>query len=200
MDEDAEERGQRSDEEHDFPHVTGVDFAFGAEFAEVHADEACGDVANGREGLKGSERTGSGAFGEAVRDERDGETEYAADAESGDEAVDGKVHPAFGERGETGADGVKEDGEGEGAGASDAVTDGAEDEATGGPAGDEDGGCVAAELFGVEFGGKKGLHGALACEEEELLVEAVEQPGEGSHSEDEPMVTGEVAPPWGLGG
>ncbi|MEY5016129.1 MAG: hypothetical protein RIS92_2487, partial [Verrucomicrobiota bacterium] len=48
LDEDAEERGQRSDEEHDFPHVTGVDFAFGAEFAEVHADEACGDVANGR--------------------------------------------------------------------------------------------------------------------------------------------------------
>lgn len=89
-----------------------------------------------------------------------------------------------------------------GLGAAPAIAEHAEDEAARGPSDHEEGGgipAIFAHLPGcrgaTEAGGQEFLHGWGPGKDEELLVHAVEQPAEGGHDEDEPLIPVQETPP-----
>ena len=153
------------------------------------------DVAPGRERLEQAERRGAGVVRHAVGDERHGQAEHPADAEAGEEPVDAEITEARGEGAQPGAQRVD--------------------------AGRRCSGCApgrsgrrARRRSGRRRPSPRGrrrscrsrirrpgpcrrpvFHRAVAREVEELLVEAVEEPGQRGDVEDEPVFAGEGAPP-----
>jgi len=136
-----------------------------------------------------------GPGGHHLGQQRDAHGEFAAHAETGDEAVEREVPERGRERAQAGAERVDEDGDHHRLRPADAIAEDAEDESAGRPSGQEDGGRVTAPEHRVAARRKKRLHRGHPREGEELLVEAVEEPAERGHDEDEPMVAAEAVPP-----
>src|SRR5439155_15482404 len=83
-------------------------------------------------------------------------------------------------------------------GATNAISDRAEDQAAGRPTSYENGGRVSAPLLeqvGRRAWGHECGNGRIAGDNEKLLVETIEQPSQRRHAEDKPMITIKVLPP-----
>ena len=84
----------------------------GGEGGDTHADQGGADVADAREGLEQTEGGRAGFVGDGVGDECDRETEDAADAHAGEEAVNAEIKEAGGECAQAGEHRVEQHGDG----------------------------------------------------------------------------------------
>ncbi len=179
--------------------------------AEADADEGRREVSDRRERLEQPEGVGPRAIGHHLRHERHAHGELSADSQSRDEPVEGEVDESPRQCRQPGTERIDHDRDHHRLGAAEPVADDAEDETAGGPAEHEDAGGEAAVEVDLAFefflllrghrlrverlGSKERLHGGLAGQREELLVEAVEEPSERRHDEHEPVVAGQPLPP-----
>ena len=106
--------------------------------AEPDADEGRHHVADGRERLEPAEGERPGAVGHDLGHQRDAHGELAADAQAGQEAVEGEVPEADREGAQAGEDRVEQDRQQHRLDAADPVAQDAEDEAADRPADHED--------------------------------------------------------------
>ena len=98
-DEHAQERRHRADQKHRLPRVQSERQQVPRrERADAHADQARRDVSPGGKRLQQAKRRRTGVIRNRVGHQRDRQAEHAANAQSGEKAIEAKVPKPGGER------------------------------------------------------------------------------------------------------
>ena len=152
-----------------------------------NADSAC----------KQAKRIGRAARRHHFGDQRHADRELATDAQARQKSIEREVIDRHRKRTEPGTERVHQDRDEHRLGPADPVAEHAEDQAAGRPTGDED---ARRDVAGVAASRRVSSSGVSAVRDaelrhrlrpsqnEQLLIEAVEQPAEGGHDEHEPVI------------
>ena len=171
------------------------------QFSQPDADRRGEEVPHRGEGLEEPEGVRPSPVGHHLGNQRHADGKLPAHPQPGDESIKGEIPKPGRERGESGAERVDDDRDHHRFGAAIAIADDAEDQTAGGPAEEENAGGKAAIVSDVLRIGcrtadsQERFHRRLAGEIEELLVEAIKQPPQRRHHEDEPVIAGHPGPP-----
>src|SRR6476646_47521 len=123
----------------------------------------------------------AGLIRQRICNQSNGKTKHATDAQAGDETVNAKVNRSSRQRREPGANGIEQNGYGECSRTANTISNRSKNKAASGPASHEDRCRSSAPLLeNVRTGPfwQQRANGRIASDDEQLLVKAIEKPGQ----------------------
>lgn len=194
-DDKRKRRRDRADNEHPSPGISQGNDAVRFEYRHRHSNESGGDVSNRGECLQSPQRSRAGSGWHDFRQQGYTYGEFTADTEPCDESIEREIPETDGERAQSGAQGIDQDGDHHRLGSADTVTEYTEDQSTRRPTCQEHRGRIATPEHWILSLLEQGPHSRHARQGKQLLVQTVKEPAQGSDGEDEPVVTGQSVPP-----